>query len=250
MSAPRRQGRDRHRRRAGHRPRDRRRARRRRRADRHRRPARAPRRRRPPSADGVGLTVDVASEDDVARMAAETVERCGAIDILVNNAGLYASLAMRPFEQIPRRGVAPGDGRQRRSHVPHLPRGRAADARAGRRADRQHLVGHAVPRRALPAPLRDQKGAIVALTRALAKELGGDDVLVNCVAPGFTMSDGVRRAPRGHRGAAGRLGRRAHDQARPGARGRRRRGRLPVRARAPTFITGQTMVIDGGQYFH
>ena len=34
-------------------------------------------------------------------MAGETVERCGRIDILVNNAGLYASLAMRPFEQIP-----------------------------------------------------------------------------------------------------------------------------------------------------
>ena len=41
-------------------------------------------------ADGVGLTVDVSSEDDVARMAAETIERCGSIDILVNNAGLYA----------------------------------------------------------------------------------------------------------------------------------------------------------------
>ncbi len=75
--------------------------------------------------DGVGLTVDVASEDDVARMAAETIERCGAIDILVNNAGLYASLAMRSFEQIPVRGVAPGHGRQRAQHVPDLPRGGA-----------------------------------------------------------------------------------------------------------------------------
>src|SRR5205814_8573784 len=36
------------------------------------------------------------------------------------------------------------------------------------------------------------KGAIVAFTRALAKELGKDGVLVNCVAPGFTMSAGVR----------------------------------------------------------
>jgi NAD(P)-dependent dehydrogenase (short-subunit alcohol dehydrogenase family) len=51
--------------------------------------------------DGVGLTVDVAKEDDVERMAAETVQRAGGIDILVNNAGLYASLAMRPFDQIP-----------------------------------------------------------------------------------------------------------------------------------------------------
>src|SRR4051794_20799132 len=43
-------------------------------------------------ADGVGLTVDVGDEDAVARMASDTVERCGSIDILVNNAGLYASL--------------------------------------------------------------------------------------------------------------------------------------------------------------
>ena len=35
------------------------------------------------------------------RLADETVERCGSIDILVNNAGLYASLEMRPFDQIP-----------------------------------------------------------------------------------------------------------------------------------------------------
>ena len=39
------------------------------------------------------------------------------------------------------------------------------------------------------------KGAIVAFTRALAKELGKDNVLVNCVAPGFTMSAGVEAHP-------------------------------------------------------
>jgi Dehydrogenases with different specificities (related to short-chain alcohol dehydrogenases) len=37
----------------------------------------------------------------VQRLADKVVERCGTIDILVNNAGLYASLEMRPFEQIP-----------------------------------------------------------------------------------------------------------------------------------------------------
>ena len=35
------------------------------------------------------------------------------------------------------------------------------------------------------------KGAVIAMTRVLAKELGGDNVLVNTVAPGFTLSDGV-----------------------------------------------------------
>src|SRR3972149_6278103 len=47
------------------------------------------------SPGGVGLTVDVSFEEDVARMAEETIARCGRIDILVNNAGLCASLSMR-----------------------------------------------------------------------------------------------------------------------------------------------------------
>ncbi len=51
--------------------------------------------------DGVGLTVDVSSEQDTTNMAEETLARCGRIDVLVNNAGLYASLAMRPFTEIP-----------------------------------------------------------------------------------------------------------------------------------------------------
>ena len=34
-------------------------------------------------------------------MVDDTVERCGSLDVLVNNAGLYASLAMRPFTEIP-----------------------------------------------------------------------------------------------------------------------------------------------------
>jgi NAD(P)-dependent dehydrogenase (short-subunit alcohol dehydrogenase family) len=93
------------------------------------------------------------------------------------------------------------------------------------------------------------KGAIVALTRALAKELGGDDVLVNCVAPGFTMSDGVHEHPEVIE---------ALQDVSVSAR-TIKRDQVPadvVGAVAflcgpgATFITGQTMVIDGGQYFH
>jgi NAD(P)-dependent dehydrogenase (short-subunit alcohol dehydrogenase family) len=199
--------------------------------------------------DGVGLTVDVASEDDVARMAAETVQRCGAIDILVNNAGLYASLAMRPFEQIP---VA--EWRQVmdvnvlsmfltcRAVVPQM------RAQGGGRIVN---ISSGTPFRGVPFLLHyvTSKGAIVALTRALAKELGGDEVLVNCVAPGFTMSDGVREHPEVVE---------ALQDASVGAR-TLKRDQVPadiVGAVAflcgpgSTFITGQTMVIDGGQYFH
>ena len=197
----------------------------------------------------MGLTVDVSAEDDVARMAAETVERCGRIDILVNNAGLYASLPMRPFEQIP-----VDEWRQVmdvnvlsmfltcRAVVPQM------RAQGGGRIVN---ISSGTPFRGVPFVLHyvTSKGAIVAFTRALAKELGGDEILVNCVAPGFTMSEGVQEHPEVVE---------ALREVSIGARTLKRDqepGTSPARsrscaARASTFITGQTMVIDGGQYFH
>jgi NAD(P)-dependent dehydrogenase (short-subunit alcohol dehydrogenase family) len=199
--------------------------------------------------DGVGLTVDVGSEDAVARMTAETAERCGRIDILVNNAGLYASLAMRPFDQIP-----VDEWRQVmdvnvlsmfltcRAVVPRM-----REQGGGRIVN----ISSGTPFRGVPFLLHyvTSKGAIVALTRALAKELGPDSVLVNCVAPGFTMSDGVHEHPE------------VIEALRDVSVSARtiKRDQVPedvVGAVAflcgpgATFITGQTMVIDGGQYFH
>src|SRR6185436_5111895 len=48
----------------------------------------------------LGLPTDVSSEEDVARMAAETVKAFGRIDILVNNAAIFSTLKLKPFEQI------------------------------------------------------------------------------------------------------------------------------------------------------
>src|SRR5579859_66494 len=198
---------------------------------------------------GVGLTVDVASEDDVARMAAETVERCGSIDVLVNNAGLYASLAMRPFEEIPLaewrqvldvnvasmfltcRAVVPVMRRQGGGKIVNISSG--------------------TPFRGVPYLLHyvTSKGAIVALTRALARELGQDNIHVNCVAPGFTMSDGVMANPdvieklRDASVAARTIQR---DQVPEDVVG----AVVFFCTPAADFVTGQTMVIDGGQYFH
>jgi NAD(P)-dependent dehydrogenase (short-subunit alcohol dehydrogenase family) len=198
---------------------------------------------------GVGLTVDVSSEEDVARMADETVERCGSIDILVNNAGLYASLAMRPFTEIPLeewrrvmdvnvasmfltcRAVVPGMREQGGGKIVNISSG--------------------TPFRGVPFLLHyvTSKGAIVALTRALAKELGNDSIHVNCVAPGFTMSDGVKAHPEVIEklqdvSVAARTIQR--DQVPEDVAG----AVVFLCTPAADFITGQTMVIDGGQYFH
>jgi NAD(P)-dependent dehydrogenase (short-subunit alcohol dehydrogenase family) len=198
---------------------------------------------------GVGLTVDVSSEDDVARMASDTLEQCGSVDILVNNAGLYAQLAMRPFDQIPAdewRQVMDVNVLSMfltcRAVVPHM-----RERGGGRIVN----ISSGTPFRGVPFVLHyvTSKGAIVAFTRALAKELGGDDILVNCVAPGFTMSEGVQEHPE------------VVEALRDVSVSARtiKRDQVPediVGAVAffcgpeSTFVTGQTMVIDGGQYFH
>jgi NAD(P)-dependent dehydrogenase (short-subunit alcohol dehydrogenase family) len=198
---------------------------------------------------GVGLTVDVADEEAVQRMADETVAQCGRIDILVNNAGLYASIPMRSFLEIPLaewRQVMDVNVASMfltcRACVPVMQRhggGRIVNISSG------------VPFRGVPFLLHyvSSKGAIVAFTRALAKELGTSGVLVNCVAPGFTMSAGVQEHPeviealRQVSVSARTLQRDQEPEDVVGAV-------VYLSGPSSSFVTGQTIVIDGGQYFH
>ncbi len=196
-----------------------------------------------------GIRADVSSEDDVNRMVSHALERNGRIDILVNNAGLYASLEMRAFSEIPLeewnrvmevnvasmfltcRAVVPVMQEQGGGKIVNISSG--------------------TPFRGVPFLLHyvTSKGAIVAFTRALAKELGKDSIHVNCVAPGFTMSDGVKSHPE------------VVEKLRDVSVASRtlQRDQVPedvvgavvfLCTPAADFITGQTMVIDGGQYFH
>ena len=199
--------------------------------------------------DGVGLTVDVSREDDVQRMADTAVERCGSIDILINNAGLYASLEMRPFTEIPL------DEWRRVMDVNvasmFLTCRAAVPAMREQGGGKIVNISSGTPFRGVPFLLHyvTSKGAIVAFTRALAKELGKDNVLVNCVAPGFTLSAGVQAHPE------------VIEKLRDVSISSRtlQRDQLPedvvgavvfLCGPGATFVTGQTMVIDGGQYFH
>jgi NAD(P)-dependent dehydrogenase (short-subunit alcohol dehydrogenase family) len=196
-----------------------------------------------------GIRADVSSEADVETMVAETVGRHGGLDILVNNAGLYASLPMRPFDQIPLdewRQVMDVNVASMfltcRAAVPVMRK---------RGGGKIVNISSGTPFRGVPFLLHyvTSKGAIVAFTRALAKELGKDSIHVNCVAPGFTMSDGVKANPE------------VVEKLRDVSVAARaiQRDQVPEDVVAAVvffcspgadFVTGQTMVIDGGQYFH
>jgi NAD(P)-dependent dehydrogenase (short-subunit alcohol dehydrogenase family) len=199
--------------------------------------------------DGVGLAVDVTSEEDTARMADETVARCGRIDVLVNNAGLYATLPMRPFLDIPvdewRRVMdvnVLGMFLASRAVVPRMREqggGRIVNISSGTVFRGVPFLLHYVA----------SKGAVISLTRALAKELGKDDIRVNCVAPGFTMTESVQAQPEVVKAlrdvtiAARTIQRDETPEDVAGAV-------AFLCGPEADFITGQTLVIDGGQYFH
>jgi len=196
-----------------------------------------------------GIQADVSSEEDVERMVSEALERNGRIDILVNNAGLYASLEMRAFTEIPldewNRVMEVNVASMFltcRAVVPVM-----RDQGGGKIVN----ISSGTPFRGVPFLLHyvTSKGAIVALTRALAKELGKDGIHVNCVAPGFTMSEGVKSHPE------------VIERLRDVSIASRtiQRDQVPedvvgavvfLCTSAADFVTGQTMVIDGGQYFH
>ena len=114
-------------------------------------------------------------------------------------------------------------------------------------------ISSGTPFRGVPFLLHyvTSKGAIVALTRALAKELGKDDdprqlrrARLHDVATGVKAQPEVIEALQGAspsrpaRCSATRCRRTSSARSSSSARPR------------PDFITGQTMVIDGGQYFH
>jgi len=198
---------------------------------------------------GVGYTVDVSEEEQVDEMVADVKNRLGSIDILINNAGIYASLEMRPFDQIPVdewRKVMDVNVLSMfltcRAIVPIM-----REQGGGKIVN----ISSGTPFRGVPFLLHyvTSKGAVVALTRSLAKEVGADGIYVNCVAPGFTVSDGVKQHPEvlealAEASVAARTLKR--DQTSEDVAG----AVVFLCGDGADFITGQTMVIDGGQYFH
>jgi NAD(P)-dependent dehydrogenase (short-subunit alcohol dehydrogenase family) len=201
------------------------------------------------STEALGLRVDVSGEEDAAAMAAAAIDRFGRIDALVNNAGIYTSLVPKPFEEI--------DPAEWRSVMDVNVLGMFLCCRAvmpqmkAQGEGRIVNIASGTPFKGVPFLMHYvvSKGAVVALTRALAKEVGGAGVLVNTVAPGFTMSDGVLANP-------------VQVQALQEVS---LKARVIQRDQVPAdivgsvvffcgpesaFITGQALVVDGGAYFN
>ena len=196
----------------------------------------------------IGVKADVTSEVDVAAMADSTVKEFGCIDVLVNNAGLFTTLALKPFDQITNAEW------MQVMEVNTLGPFNCAKAvlPAMRKSGRGRLVNIAstVPIKGPPnmAHYVASKGAVIAFTRSLARELAKDKITVNAIAPGFTLSDGVLQSD---------LHNRIGDNARTAGRCIQR-DQVPADLVAAlaylvsdgaSFVTGQTLAVDGGGVF-
>jgi NAD(P)-dependent dehydrogenase (short-subunit alcohol dehydrogenase family) len=196
-----------------------------------------------------GCAMDVSIPGQVEQGIASAASHFGRIDSLVNNAGIYSTLKPKPFEELTLE-----DWRQVfevnvfgmftccKAMLPEFKRhggGRIVNISSGVAFKGNPWMAHYV----------SSKGAVVSLTRALATELGRHGVLVNSVAPGFTLSDGVNQNP----------------ELVAGVKEPSLRNRVIARDMMPddlagaveffcgaqsSFITGQTLVVDGGAYFH
>jgi NAD(P)-dependent dehydrogenase (short-subunit alcohol dehydrogenase family) len=193
----------------------------------------------------MGAVVDVTSQASTTALAALAVERLGRIDVLVNNAAIYAGLERRGFESIEEavwdRVMAvnvKGPWQMTRAAAPHL-------RRAGGGAVIN--VSSATVMSGSPEWLHyvSSKGAVIAMTRALARELGDDRVTVNVLAPGFTLTEaslGLMENAASYGVTRGAIKRAAGSDDMVGAA-------LFLASPLAAFITGQTLIIDGGRQF-
>ena len=197
----------------------------------------------------LALTTDVADEKSTIAMAEQTVATFGRIDVLVNNAAVFADLPLQNFWDISAeewdlvmtvnvkglflcvKAVLPQFREQGKGKIINISSGTVFKGTP--------LMLHYV----------SSKGAVVAFTRCLAREMGPLNVNVNAIAPGYTLSEGVLAHPE-----------HVETMNDPVMQTRSfKRSQEPedlvgtmiyLASDDSDFVTGQTIAVDGGSVMH
>ncbi|MQA60331.1 MAG: SDR family oxidoreductase [Actinophytocola sp.] len=199
--------------------------------------------------DVVDVAADVSDPASVAHCRDEVSRRAGEVDVLVNNAAVFATVPMSragyqdlPVEEwdlmmavnlrggwLMARAFVPAMQARGYGKVINISSGTALKGSMGR----IHYV--------------TSKAGVIGFTKTLAREVGGDGVAVNCIAPGSTLSeaehtdDVLKRRSSAVSSRAFQRVQTPDDLV----------GSVVFFASpASDFITGQTLVVDGGACMH
>lgn len=188
--------------------------------------------------------VDVTDQKSTEALAKDVADFAGgAIDVVLNNAAVYATVNRSPLEEIdPDEWDLVMDVNLKgpwlvtRSTSPYFAdHGRVINISSATVFSGSAQWAHYVA----------SKGGVIALSRVMAKELGSRNITVNCIAPGFTLTEASMNL--------------MDDAATYGVdRGSIKRASQPedivgtalfLASEDASYITGQTLIVDGGRQF-
>src|SRR5947209_5561604 len=138
----------------------------------------------------VAVQADVSKPEDIRRLFAETKKAFGKLDVLVNNAGIY--------EFLPLEAITPEHFHKQYNLnvLGLLLTTQEAVKHFGASGGSIVNISSVVSTRGVPASAvySGTKGAVDAITRSLAKELGPRGIRVNAINPGMVETEGFQSA--------------------------------------------------------
>jgi NAD(P)-dependent dehydrogenase (short-subunit alcohol dehydrogenase family) len=192
--------------------------------------------------------VDVSSREATEAMAGAAADAFGGVDILVNNAAIFATLLGGPMNDI---------------SVDRWDRTMAVNVRgpwlcmcAVVPYMRQRGGGAIVNQTSISAfgmagmlDYTASKAAVIGMTKSAASEFGRDNIRVNAIAPGGTATEGYSQIMGGHMDVAEQRAKATQLIAAQIQPEDITGTLLHLVGDGAKFITGQTIVVDGGKYF-
>jgi NAD(P)-dependent dehydrogenase (short-subunit alcohol dehydrogenase family) len=195
--------------------------------------------------DAMAIEVDVADEKSTENMAQLIVEKYGKIDILINNAAIYATIKRKPFYELSEEEWdlvmnvnLKGVWLVSKAVFPFMKGknyGKIINISSATVMSGSPMWSHYVA----------SKGGVIGFSRSMAKELGDFNINVNVIAPGFTLTDASLSLIEN----ANKYGVDRGAIKRPSSADDIVGTALYLASSASDFVTGQTIVVDGGKQF-
>ena len=193
-------------------------------------------------AKAIAVSVNVADKASCEAMVQSTLDAFGSVDVLVNNAAIYATLERSDFWDI-------DPDEWDKVMAVNVKGPWLASAACYKHMDGGAIINIASATFFSGSPLWmhyvTSKGALVGMTRVMAREAGAKNVTVNAIAPGFTLTEAslAQIDDAANYGVSSRSIKRASQPEDIVGTA------LFLASENASYITGQTIIVDGGKQF-